>query len=321
MKTLKSALFIVGFSLISIQYSSAQVDSTIYSDTAIIIETVDSLSSSDSSVTNLVDTFIVGDGDAPFVIEEPEFNPTWNLGLRLVNGQTTQILPKKKLEFCIQHRFGPFSSGGYNWYGLDQSTIRLGFDYGLNNQLTVGIGRASFGKTVNGYAKWAMTTEAKGSFVNATLYSSMDINGSKVTSTITPYYFTHRLRFTNQLILSKSLLKHRLWLQVAPTIIHRNLTDSIKTPNDLPFMVLSTRVKINKLISLTAEYNYTFNHDFRKNNYPAMGAGIEFYTAGHVFQVTFSNTTALNESNYLLSDNGKIAKGNFGMGFNIVRRF
>lgn len=245
----------------------------------------------------------------------------WYLGIRLVNGHTTQTLPAKKLEFCIQHRFGPFSSGGANFYGLDQSTIRLGLDYGITDQLTVGLGRSSFSKTYNVFAKLALTDENKGGLFNTTLLSDMNINGAKNTSAYSPYYFSHRLNYTHQIIFSKTLLKQRLFLQCSPTVIHRNFTDSIKDPNDLLAMVMSARVKITSKISLTGEYNYLFYHDYRKSRYPAAGMGIELYTAGHIFQITFANTTSMNEANYMLADNGNFAKGRFGLGFNIVRRW
>ena len=66
--------------------------------------------------------------------------------LRMVNQQSAITLPARQWEMYIQHRFGALSSGAYNWYGIDQSFMRIGLDYGLNKNTTLGISRSSMGK-------------------------------------------------------------------------------------------------------------------------------------------------------------------------------
>ena len=39
------------------------------------------------------------------------------------------------LDFRIMHRFGQINSGAYEFYGLDQATIRLGLDYGITDRI------------------------------------------------------------------------------------------------------------------------------------------------------------------------------------------
>ena len=46
----------------------------------------------------------------------------------------------------IQHRFGDISGGFYELFGLDQASIRLGFEYGVGKNLNFGIGRSTFMK-------------------------------------------------------------------------------------------------------------------------------------------------------------------------------
>src|SRR5580698_9879564 len=69
----------------------------------------------------------------------------------VVNMQTVEGPAKGALIFLIQHRFGALNSGSYNFFGLDNATLRLGFDYGLTDRLSVGIGRSSYLKTFDGY--------------------------------------------------------------------------------------------------------------------------------------------------------------------------
>src|SRR4051794_30865144 len=52
---------------------------------------------------------------------------------RVVDGHSVENLPANVLDLRISHRFGPLSSGFYNFMGLDNATMRLGFDYGITN--------------------------------------------------------------------------------------------------------------------------------------------------------------------------------------------
>ncbi|SVB73659.1 uncharacterized protein METZ01_LOCUS226513, partial [marine metagenome] len=84
-------------------------------------------------------------------------------GKKVVNGQSVEILSKGVLQFQIQHRFGTLNSGFYNLYGLDNSQIRLGFDYGIKDWMSIGIGRSSALKTIDASAKLRLKRQSKGS--------------------------------------------------------------------------------------------------------------------------------------------------------------
>jgi hypothetical protein len=64
-----------------------------------------------------------------------------------------------------------------------------------------------------------------------------------------------------------------------------------------------------------------FNNRVAQSSTPTAGVGLEFWTAGHVFQLTCSNANALNEFRYMTGDNGRFDKGDIRLGFNIVRRW
>lgn len=245
----------------------------------------------------------------------------WGIGLRIVNGHSTFTLPKKKLEFFIQHRFGFLSGGKEEFYGLDESNIRLGFDYGLLPKLTLGISRSNMGKMFNGYVKWGLTTQGDKSPVSATWFSDMSVSAAHPPAGLDPWYPSHRYKYTHQLMVSRVFGKQRLMLQVAPTLVHRNLVDSLGEPNDLALLSASLRLRLSRRLSITGEYNYIFNHDMRSQLQAAAGAGLEIYTGGHVFQLVFTNVSALNESQYMTMNNGDISRGDLRFGFNIVRRF
>jgi hypothetical protein len=50
---------------------------------------------------------------------------------RVINGHSIENAAKGVMDFRISHRFGRVNSGVSELYGLDVSTIRMGFEYGL----------------------------------------------------------------------------------------------------------------------------------------------------------------------------------------------
>lgn len=255
------------------------------------------------------------DSDAPAAPKH------WGIGLRIVNGHSTYTIPKGKLDFYIQHRFGYMDQGTKNFFGLDESNIRLGFEYGLFQSVTVGVSRSNMGKMFSGYAKWNLVKQGKENPVSATVFSDMDISGEHKDPALVPFYPSHRYRYTHQLIVSRVFGKQRFMIQAAPTIVHRNLVDSFQEPNDLALLAMAFRYRINRTVSLTGEYSYLINHNMRTNLIGCLGAGIELYTSGHVFQLVFTNAAALTESQYMTANNGSILGRQIRFGFNIVRRF
>ena len=62
---------------------------------------------------------------------------------RIMNGHSIQRMPSGQLDFRISHRFGKINSGPYEFFGLDQSKIHFGLEYGIFDWLMAGIGRGS----------------------------------------------------------------------------------------------------------------------------------------------------------------------------------
>src|ERR1700729_2872788 len=79
----------------------------------------------------------------------------------IINLQTVESPASGNLNFVIQHRFGQLNSGSYNFFGLDNATLRLGLDYGITDDLDVGIGRSSYLKTFDGYLKYKLLKQTE----------------------------------------------------------------------------------------------------------------------------------------------------------------
>ena len=73
---------------------------------------------------------------------------------RVINGHSMECLGKGVLDFRILHRFGVIKDGYKELFGLDQASMRMGFDYGVTKNFTIGIGRSTFNKEVDGFVKY-----------------------------------------------------------------------------------------------------------------------------------------------------------------------
>ena len=62
---------------------------------------------------------------------------------RVINAHSTEMLYKGNMDFRILHRFGPVNSGVKEFFGLDNANMRMSFDFGITNNLMIGIGRST----------------------------------------------------------------------------------------------------------------------------------------------------------------------------------
>ena len=258
-------------------------------------------------------------------------------GTRLVTGHTIETVSKKHLDFIISHRFGAINEGSYGLWGLDQAQIRFGLEYGINNRLTVGVGRSSYQKTYDYFLKYRLLRQSSGARimpVSVTLFASDATNTTNTREdpenpNLKYYNNTQRQTYTAQILVARKL-SDRLSLQLAPTFIHRNLTNYPDEANNLYTLGMGGRFKLTRRVSFNAEYWYTqANHkeeggtvimrDPRYTN--ALSLGFDIETGGHVFQLHFTNSRGMIEKQFIGQTTGKWGAGDIFYGFNIARRF
>ena len=137
------------------------------------------------------------------------------------------------MELRISHRFGTLNNGAYQLFGLDNATMRLGFDFGLSNTIMAGIGRSTFEKTFDAFFKIKILRQTSG---NNNMPFTLDfvptiaLKTLKWDDTTQKNYFSSRLFYTNQLIIARKF-NNSLSLQLMPTYIHRNLADTDLGPS------------------------------------------------------------------------------------------
>src|SRR5665647_309211 len=144
---------------------------------------------------------------------------------RIMNGHSIERMPEGQLDVRISHRFGTLNSGGYNFFGLDQSNIHLGLEYGITNWLMVGVGRSEYEKTFDGFAKFSILRQSKGAKempVSVSVLTSVALKTLKFPDQTRTNYFTSRLAYVGQVLVARKM-NEIFSVQLTPSYIHRNL--------------------------------------------------------------------------------------------------
>ncbi|MBL0055527.1 MAG: hypothetical protein IPP31_04910 [Chitinophagaceae bacterium] len=242
---------------------------------------------------------------------------------RLVNGHSVENVGKGVLDVKISHRFGKINEGGYALFGLDNATMRMGFDYGITRYLMVGFGRSTYQKTYDGYFKLKILRQSWGkrkmpitlSYVPTIAYRTLKFEDPTIKN-----YNTSRLFFTHQLIIARKFSEGTS-LQLMPTFIHQNLVNLSTDPNDMFAIGIGGRQKITKRISINVEYYYQIPGYKLEGTTNALSVGFDIETGGHVFQLHFTNSQGMNERTFITDNKGRWDKGDILFGFNISRVF
>ena len=244
---------------------------------------------------------------------------------RIMNGHSIERMPHGQLDVRISHRFGTLNSGGYNFFGLDQSNIHLGLEYGITNWLMVGVGRSEFEKTFDGFAKFSIlrqSTGAKNMPVSVSVLTSVALKTLKFTDQTRTNYFTSRLAYVGQILVARKI-NEAFSVQLTPSYVHRNLVATELDPNDIFALGAGARVKLTKRVSLNGEYYYIANPKtyLSQQVYNPLSVGFDIETGGHVFQLFFTNSLGMTEKQFIGGTTGQWKKGDIHFGFNISRVF
>lgn len=241
---------------------------------------------------------------------------------RVVNGQSIENVGVGVLDFKILHRFGAINQGGYELFGIDQATMRMGLDYGLTNRLMFGVGRSTYQKQYDGFVKYKLLQQQTGlkeipvgiSLVSTMIYKSLRSapNAQYVE------YSTDKIAYAHQLLIARKFNDY-FSLQITPTVVHYNLVESSKMPNDFKSLGISMRQRISKRVNITGEYFYRI--DKIVGYHDPLTFGLDIETGGHVFQLHVTNSTGMTERTFINETSGSWSNKDIRFGFNLVRAF
>ncbi|MCB0600447.1 MAG: hypothetical protein KDC28_04440 [Saprospiraceae bacterium] len=242
---------------------------------------------------------------------------------RVINLHSLESTAGGVLDFKINHRFGFINGGPYEFFGLDNAMMRLGFDYGITDQLTVGIGRSSFQKSFDGFLKYKILRQSSGKKVmpvTLAVMAASSLNSVKWADPTRDNYFSSRLFYTYQVIVGRKF-SDRLSLQLSPTLVHRNLVATRAEKNDVYAVGAAGRVKLTNRLAINAEYVYVLPNQLGPDYHNSLSVGVDIETGGHVFQLHFTNSTSMIEKGFITETVGQWEKGGIHFGFNVSRVF
>lgn len=242
---------------------------------------------------------------------------------RLMNGHSIENQAAGVLDFRINHRFGNLNGGAYEWFGLDQSNVKIGFDYGVLPWLMVGVGHTNVDKTYDGFVKAKLLRQSTGKKrmpITMTYVVSSAVTTLKWANPNRNNYISSRYAYTNQLLIARKF-SNATSIQIMPTLVHQNLIDSLKYKNDVFVIGIGGRQKLTQRMSINAEYYYVLPNQIKPIYDNSFSLGFDIETGGHVFQITCTNSRGMTDPQFLTQTVGKWLKGDIRLGFNISRVF
>ena len=248
-------------------------------------------------------------------------------GTRVVLGHSVKTRKTKELELFVMHRFGSMDNGMSDAFGLDDANIRIAFEYGITDNLNIGIGRSSILKTYDGFIKYRFLRQSHpGSPVTMVVLAGLARNTNEVASDM-DLDFRHRMAYTYQFLIARKFTEG-FSLQLTPSVTHKNLVTFREDDNTQFAIGLGGRLKLSPSVTFNAEYFYQINpNKFQVNSlnnsyYPdAVSIGVDIETGGHVFQLHFTNATAMIDKAIIHETTGDVRDGKIRFGFNLSRTF
>jgi hypothetical protein len=256
---------------------------------------------------------------------------------RLINTHSVETLPARKMDFRVVHRFGDLAgtSGGWTtFYGLENaSDISIGFEYGLNDNIMIGINRTKgagpLKQNLNGLIKIKiMNQESKGnlpfslSVLGVSAYSTMQ--KSSLEGQITSFARgSHRLAYHLGLHAARKF-SDSFSFQGSASWTFRNVVES-GDQNDIVAVGAGMRIQVTKAFGLIFDGTFPLLTNDRLTGIDytiPFGVGLEFDTSGgHVFQINVTNSRGISETDYIPYTTSNWGDGEFRLGFTISRLF
>src|SRR6056300_436209 len=242
---------------------------------------------------------------------------------RVINLQSLESTSQGVLDFKMLHRFGAWISGFYEGFGLDQATVRFGFDYGLTKRCQLSMGRSNINqsKNVDALVKYRFLQQKTEGMPISLLgvFGTQYLLGSRLDSILTNQ---QRASYFGQLIIG-SKLNENLSIQLSPTFLYNTSHAVISDPNRQASqqwaLGVGMRYKISKRSSINLEYIPVLTDKGAVHN--SFSVGMDLETGGHVFQFQLTNSMGLNEAQFISNTTNQWNNAGIRLGFNLSRVF
>ncbi len=246
------------------------------------------------------------------------------LTMSLISMATTSNLDQHNMNSTIMHNFGLVSSGIEEFWGLDQgAAVRLGFDYGITDRLSVGIGRTSREDNVDLRFKYTLLQQMKSDKIPVEVSIKGDLGINTQEERRFDFSNQDRLNMFGSIAVARKF-SEALSLQIAPMVSHFN-TVVIETDDQNP-------KHTHFGTGIGGEYRLSLKHSFSFEYFALLGDKTEglknpmaiswqIDTGGHVFQMFFMNGNWFTEQHLLARTTNDFFARDFRLGFNVNRVF
>lgn len=274
---------------------------------------------------------------------------------RVINAHSIETVKAKTIDVRISHRFGNIYStrndndGPDSFFGFDNvADVRLAAEYGITDDVMIGIGRSQMQNLIDGFVKWRFYTQTTDNKrpLSLAFFGNIAINPSRKfviyanvkdslykpvpANNFEPVYgptkqFFHRLSYTAQLIIARKF-SPSVSIELLPTYVHRNFVRDPLDENAIFALGVAGRFKVSKRVAIIADYFYVFS-PYRYNNlgsvpfHMPISVGVEIETGGHVFHIDVSNARGIISNNFLTESPDSWEYAEIKLGFNISRVF
>ncbi len=248
---------------------------------------------------------------------------------RIVLSHSSETQKAHALDMRIRHHFGDIGGefgSSHTLYGLDIATdLYVGFDYGVTDRLTIGIGRSKFNELYNLFIKQkviqqktaslpvTVTLLAQGGWITREERQKNEFNSDST-----------RGSYLLQAIVSRRF-SDKLSLQITPAYLIRSEFIEFGDQQNLFSLGFAGRLKLKKRLSLVADYQlvnaFGRSKTFTKNYFNPLGVGLEIETGGHVFSLNFMNAEHIIENSFIPDTKKSWSNGGMRFGFVIARNF
>jgi hypothetical protein len=240
--------------------------------------------------------------------------------MKIGNLQSTKVAAGGDMYMYVSHRFGTLKDGVSTFFGLDNANTNIQLLYGIVDGFQVSLSRESLRKTYAGSAKIKIKWQSNKFPLVISAYTTINYNSALSSTQYPNISSVDRISYSTQLLLARRV-SDRFSIELAPTHVRQNIVFETGQSHDVFALGTGGRFKLNKRISLNADYIYNFNRVENTIYRNPLTIEMDIETGGHVFQLLFSNAQSTNEPSFISNGEGDWTEGDVFFGFNIVRVF
>lgn len=257
---------------------------------------------------------------------------------KIGNTQGSQTLKKNEFLLDLSLLFGEQLNNKIGAFdGKILNDINLNFNYGLIDNVSLGIGISNINSLINGTLKYRFLNLSSTSKLplSITYFGSMSYTFKKTSdlyANVIKDFDTqeaHRINYVHQIIISSKLNPY-FFVEVIPTYVYRNfikesvnINNSYTDVNGFFSLGFAAKIKLSKNFSAFGNYFYNFANYYKNNPtiFNPMSLGFEVNIKQNKFSIYATNSNGLIENNFIPQTSSSWKNGQIKMGIHFSRLF